>query len=215
MGIINVVCLKENDDFETIQQYIKNMEQYVDQIYILEQETISEEVRKFDSYLIHKDNLQTNISNQDWIFFSRLDYRYAPSLLYRLRELTCNPFPVAYSATVKHSIEKDVYWKGVERTEIFLVSNKIAYKFNVQQEHFEIIIEEEMKQKVILVNDGYFQISKKYDLDKKGFRKDIPYEEAYSLPENRRVLITNLFVQKYTGSELHTLSIAKQFLKNG
>ena len=35
MGIINVVCLKENDDFETIQQYIKNMEQYVDQIYIL------------------------------------------------------------------------------------------------------------------------------------------------------------------------------------
>ena len=28
-------------------------------------------------------------------------------------------------------------------------------------------------------------------------------------------MITNLFVQKYTGSELHTLSIAKQFLKKG
>lgn len=95
------------------------------------------------------------------------------------------------------------------------MSNKIAYKFNVQQEHFEIVIEEGMKQKVILVNDGYFQISKKYDLNKKGFRKDIPYEEAYSLQENKRVLITNLFAQKYTGSELHTLSIAKQFLKKG
>lgn len=215
MGIINVVCLNENDDFETIQQYIKNMEQYVDQIYILEQETLSEEIRKFENYLIHKEDLQTNLSRQDWIFFSRLDYRYAPSLLYRLRELTYNPFPVAYSATVKYSIEKEVYWKGVERTEIFFVSNKIAYKFNVQQENFEIVIEEGMKQNVILVNDGYFQIGKKYDLDRKGFWKEIPYEEAYSLQENKRVLITNLFVQKYTGSELHTLSIAKQFLKKG
>lgn len=215
MGIINVVCLKENDDLETVQQYIKNMEQYVDQIYILEQDDLSEIFKKFEGNWIHKEELQTTLNRQDWVFFSRLDYRYAPALLYQLKELTYNPFPVAYSATVKLSTENESYWKGAERTEIFFVSNKISYQLNIQQEKFEIVIEEGLQQKIIHINDGYFQVNRKQKLNRKGFQKTISYEESYSLIERKRVLITNLFVQKYTGSELHTLSIAKQFLKKG
>lgn len=215
MGIINVVCLKQNDSSEKIREYKCQIENYVDQIYILDQENVSEEIRNMDIERICKNELKQKIAEQDWIFFSGVDYRYAPSLLKRLKDLTEDPYPAAYSATLKFSTEEECYWKGSEREEIFFVSNKTSYELNVHEDRFELVLEKELCQKIIHINDGYFYRMSGKMVEKESFRRAIPYEESYCLPSQKRVLITNLFVQKYTGSELHTLSVAKQFLKKG
>lgn len=213
MAIINIVSLREGNqkEFDLYKKYVGT---YVDKIYVLNDGADEKSLNHAE--WIQAETVKEVLAEEDWVLVSDIYMRFSKTLLRELRELVKDPHVVAYSAAV-NKCEKNFeeYIKGKGRTDIIFAANRIPFSVKLTDGISSIELEEEFRGRVLEISDGVYDFLLKEEEKAEGLTVQIPYEKTVLDNDKKRVLITNLFVQKYTGSELHVLSIAKQFVKRG